>query len=52
MDHKPRGQLGGERGVSQMTILLHNPYLVEVTLKGGGREGVKNSQNFDSVVYG
>ena len=32
--HKPRGQLRGE-GVSQMTILLHKPYLVKVTKKGG-----------------
>ena len=43
MDHKPRGQLGGERGVSQMTILLHKPYLVKVTTKGGG--GSKISKN-------
>ena len=34
--HKPRGQLRGEGGVSQMTILLHKPYLVKVTIKGGG----------------
>ena len=33
--HKPRGQLRG-MGVSQMTILLHKPYLVKVTTKGGG----------------
>ena len=32
--HKPRGQLRGE-GVSEMTILLHKPYLVKVTTKGG-----------------
>ena len=31
--HKPRGQLRW-RGVSQMTILLHKPYLVKVTMKG------------------
>ena len=33
--HKPRGQLRG-RGVSRTTILLHKPYLVKVTTKGGG----------------
>ena len=33
--HKPRGQLRW-RGVSQMTILLHKPYLVKATTKGGG----------------
>ena len=38
--HKPRGQLKGE-GVSQMTILLHKPYLVKVITKG---EGVKNTK--------
>ena len=31
--HIPRGQMRGE-GVSQMTILLHKPYLVKVTTKG------------------
>ena len=47
--HKPRGQLRGEGGVSQMTILLHKPYLAKVTTKGG----VKNAQKkFDHVVYG
>ena len=40
--HKPRGKL---RGVNQLTILLHEAYLVKVTTKG---EGVKN---FDHVVY-
>ena len=40
--HKPRGQLRGW-GVSQMTILLHKPYLVKVS---------KNTQKFDHVVYG
>ena len=44
--HKPRGQLRG-RGVSQMTILLHKPYLVKVTMKG-----VKNIQKIDHGVYG
>ena len=34
--HKPRGQLSGTGGVSQMVILLHKPYLVKVTTKGGG----------------
>ena len=34
--HKPRGQLSGTGGVSQMAILLHKPYLVKVTTKGGG----------------
>ena len=33
--HKPRGQLRG-RGVSQMTILFHKSYLVNVTTKGEG----------------
>ena len=47
--YKPRGQLRG-RVVSQMIILLHKPYLVKVTTKGRG--GVKNTQNFDHVVYG
>ena len=37
--HKPRGQLRGRQGVSQMTILLHKPYYQE-----GGRR-VKNTQN-------
>ena len=46
--HKPRGQLRGE-GDSQMTIFLHKPYLVKVTMKG---EGGKNTQKFDHVVYG
>ena len=36
-------------GVSQITFLLHKPYLVKVTTKG---EGVKNTQKFDHVVYG
>ena len=44
--HKTRGQL---RGVIQMTILLHKPYLVKVTKK---REGVKNNQKFGHVVNG
>ena len=35
--HKPRWQCSwGGRGVSQMTILLHKPYLVKVTTKGEG----------------
>ena len=42
--HKPRGQLWG---CIQMTILLHKPHLVKVTMKG-----IKNTQNFDHVVYG
>ena len=33
--HKPRGKLKGERA-SQMTNLLHEPYLGKVTTKGGG----------------
>ena len=33
-----------------MTILLHKPYLVKVTTKGGGES--KNTQKFDHVVYG
>ena len=37
------------RGVSQMTILLHKPYLVKVTTKG---KGVQNTQKIDHVVYG
>ena len=37
-------------GVSQMTILLHKPYLVKVSTKGAGRG--KNTQNFDHMVYG
>ena len=44
--HKPRGQLRGE-GVSKITILLHKPCLVKVTMKG-----VKNIQKFDHMVYG
>ena len=32
-------------GVSQTTILSHKPYLVN-------KEGVKNTQKFDHVVYG
>ena len=32
--HKPRGQLKGG-GVSQMTILLHKPYLINVKKKEG-----------------
>ena len=44
--HKPRGQF--LKGVSQMTILLHKPYLLKVTTKGGG---VKNTQNFDHVAW-
>lgn len=46
--HKPRGQLRGD-GISQMTILLHTPYLIKVTTKGG--EG-QNTQKIDHVVYG
>ena len=42
--HKPRGQLWG---CIQMTILLHKPHLVKVTMKG-----IKNTQKFDHVVYG
>ena len=34
---------GGVRGVSQMTILLHKPYLVKATTKGEG--GSKISKN-------
>ena len=48
--HKPFGQLRG-RGFSLMTILLHKPYLVKVTTKGGGG-GSKISKKFDHVVYG
>ena len=36
--HKPRSQLRGE-GVSQMSTLYYNSYLVKVAMKGGG--GVK-----------
>ena len=36
--HKTRGQLMG----SQMTILLHKPYLVKVTTKGNGLKIPKN----------
>ena len=39
-----------EGEASQMTILLHKPYLVKVSTKGGGV--VKNTQKFDHVVYG
>ena len=46
--HKPYGQLRG-RGVSQMMFLLNKPYLVNVTTKG---RGVKNTHNFDHMVYG
>ena len=38
--HKPRSQLR-ERGVSQMSTLYYNTYLVKVAMKGGG---VKNFQ--------
>ena len=36
--HKPRGQLRVGRGVSQMTILSHKPYLGKVTTKEGGQK--------------
>ena len=47
--YKPRGQLR-VRGVSQLTILLHRPYLIKVTTKEVG--GSQNNQKFDHVVYG
>ena len=34
--NKPRGQLKG-MGVNQMTTLLHKPYLLKVSTKGGGK---------------
>ena len=43
--HKPCGKFRG-RGVCQMTILYHKPYLVKVTNKVGG------GQKFDNVIYG
>ena len=33
--HKPCGQLNGDGDFSQMTILIHKPYLVKVAAKGG-----------------
>ena len=33
-----------------MSILLHKPYLVKLSTKGGG--GVKNAQNSVHMVYG
>ena len=47
--HKPRGRLRGE-GVCQMTILLHQTYLVKSDHEGGG--DVKNIQKLGHVVYG
>ena len=40
----------GGGGVCQMSILLHKPYLVKLSTKGGG--GVKNAQNSVHMVYG
>ena len=45
--HKPRGQLRG-RGISKMTILLHKPYLVKLTMKW---EGVKNTQKLPRGLW-
>ena len=37
------------RGFIQITLLLHKPYFVKVSMMG---EGIKNIQKFALVVYG
>ena len=39
-------------GVNQKTILLHKPYFLKVSTKGGGGQNTQNSVNVVYVVVG